>query len=188
MHNNKLHIAPSLKIYANHCDCHMKLPNCLRPNRRKKPNPFRSIFEQDTRETFNEKFQSSAFSIHDSSSILSIKQATEIAFQQCDPPTVPPDVALFNELNTAGSLFSIHSAPPVQQATDSINAPATEISAVSSDGNGLLQQNLSTKSVFLELIANNKRTSECDEDDNDNLLTVSSVTARPLIHELKSNR
>lgn len=144
---------------------------------------------QDTRETFNEKFQSSAFSIHDSSSILSIKQATEIAFQQCDPPTVPPDVALFNELNTAGSLFSIHSAPPVQLA-DSINT-ATEISAVSSDGNGLFQQNLSTKSVFLELIANNKRNSECDEDDNDNLLTVSSVTARPLIaksHELKSNR
>lgn len=123
---------------------------------------------------------------------MSIKQATEIAFQQCDPPAVPPDVALFNELNTAGSLFSIHSAPPVQLAADSINInAATEISAVSSDGNGLFQQNLSTKSVFLELIANNKRSSECDDDDNDNLLTVSSVTARPLIaksHELKSNR
>lgn len=121
---------------------------------------------------------------------MSIKQATEIAFQQCDPPAVPPDVALFNELNTAGSLFSIHSAPPVQSANDTINT-ATEISAVSSDGNGLLQQNLSTKSVFLELIANNKRCSECDDDDNDNLLTVSSVTARPLIaksHELKSSR
>lgn len=154
-----------------------------------------SIYSQDTRETFNDKqLQSSAFSIRDAnafdSSTLSIKQTTQIAFQQCDPPpTVPPDVALFNELNTAGSLFSIHSAPPVQLA-DSIST-ATEILAVSSDGNGLLQQNLSTKSVFLELIANNKRSSECDEDDNDNLLTVSSVTARPLIaksHELKSNR
>lgn len=33
---------------------------------------------------------------------------------------------------------------------------------------------------FLELIGN-QRSGEFDEDDNDNLLTVSSVTARPLI-------
>lgn len=105
-----------------------------------------------------------------------------------DLTTVLPNVALFNELNAAGSLFSIHSAPPVQLA-DSINV-ASEIITVPGEANGLLQQNLSTKSVFLELIGN-KRCSECEEDDNDNLLTVSSVTARPLIQksrELRSNK
>lgn len=133
---------------------------------------------QETRETFDEKFQSSAFSIHDSS-IASFKQSTG-----------PADVALFNEFNTTGSLFSVHSAPQVQ-FTDSINITSGELINVAGDGNGMLQQNLSTKSVFLELISNNKRTSEIDEDDNDNLLTVSSVTARPLIaksRELRSNK
>lgn len=75
------------------------------------------------------------------------------------------------------------------QLADSINV-MSEIITVPHDGNGLLQQNLSTKSVFLELIGN-KRTSEIDEDDNDNLLTVSSVTARPLIaksRELRSTK
>lgn len=133
--------------------------------------------KQDSRETFDEKYQTSAFSIHDSSTSI----------KQCDhPPTVPTDVALFNEFNTTGSLFSIHSAPLQQiNAADSIN-----INGEINDGNGLLQQNLSTKSVFLELIGN-KRTSEFEEDDNDNLLTVSSVTARPLIaksRELRSNK
>lgn len=67
----------------------------------------------------------------------------------------------------------------------------SEIIAVPNDnGNGLLQQNTSTKSVFLELIGN-RRNNEIDEDDNDNLLTVSSVTARPLIaksRELRSSK
>lgn len=64
----------------------------------------------------------------------------------------------------------------------------SEIIAVPNEnGNGLLQQNASTKSVFLELIGN-KRTSEIDEDDNDNLLTVSSVTARPLIAKSRELR
>lgn len=136
--------------------------------------------KQDTRETFDERFQSSAFSIHDSST-SSIKQ--------CEYPNIHPDVALFNEFNTTGSLCSIHSAPQVQ-LTDSINVMSEIITVPNDTGNGLLQQNLSTKSVFLELIGN-KRTSEIDEDDNDNLLTVSSVTARPLIaksRELRSSK
>lgn len=107
---------------------------------------------------------------------------------QCDHSTDPGNVALFNEFNTAGSLFSIHSAPPVQLA-DSTNINCETLN-VPGDGNGQLQQNLSTKSVFLELIGN-KRSCDIDEDDNDNLLTVSSVTARPLIaksRELRSTK
>lgn len=141
---------------------------------------------QDTRETFDEYLQSSAFSIPDSSA-YSIKQASGIGLTQSALPTVPADVALFNEFNTAGSLFSIHSAPQVQ--LDSANV-ISEIITVPGDGNGLLQQNLSTKSVFLELIGN-KRCNDIEEDDNDNSLTVSSVTARPLIaksRELRSSK
>ncbi|XP_031616386.1 monocarboxylate transporter 12 isoform X2 [Contarinia nasturtii] len=138
------------------------------------PREYRS---QATRGTFDEKFQSSAFSIHDSSK-SSIKQCEQM-------PSVPPDVAVFNEFNTTGSLCSIHSAPQVQ-IVDSINVNS-EIVAGQGDGNGQWQQNLSTKSVFLELIGN-KRTSEIDEDDNDNLLTVSSVTARPLIAKSRELR
>lgn len=140
--------------------------------------------QKDTRETFGGQLQSSAFSVHDSST-LSVKQET------VKPFIVPPDVALFNELNTAGSLFSIHSAPPVPHG-DPINGDneIRDIIASPVDGTGLLQQNHSTKSVFLELIGN-KRCNDIEDDDNDNLLTVSSVTARPLIaksHELRSNR
>lgn len=112
------------------------------------------------------------------------------------------DVALFNEFNTNGSLFSIHSAPPVQLAdlcasTTNINSDKNSSQC---DANDLSrrpislaidsQQNFSTKSAFIELNAS-KRSSEIDEDDNDNLLTVSSVTARPLIaksHELRSSK
>lgn len=146
-----------------------------------------SFNKQETRETFDEKFQSSAYSIHDSST-SSIKHPSEITFMQCDHSTDPGNVALFNEFNTAGSLFSIHSAPPVQLA-DSTNINSETLN-VPGDGNGQLQQNLSTKSVFLELIGN-KRSCDIDEDDNDNLLTVSSVTARPLIaksRELRSTK
>lgn len=135
---------------------------------------------QETRETFDEKFQSSAFGIHNSST-SSIKQ--------CEYPTIHPDVALFNEFNTTGSLCSIHSAPQVQ-LVDSINVMSEIIAVPNDNGNGLLQQNTSTKSVFLELIGN-RRNNEIDEDDNDNLLTVSSVTARPLIaksRELRSSK
>lgn len=149
------------------------------------------------------KCQSSAFSIP-SASISPITHASESDFQHCDHVEVSADVALFNEFNTNGSLFSIHSAPPVQQATDmhmsSAQCIAIDKGAMQSDAGDASrrpislaidsQQNFSTKSAFIELNTN-KRNSECDDDDNDNLLTVSSVTARPLIaksRELRNNK
>lgn len=98
------------------------------------------------------------------------------------------DLALFNEFNnTGGSLFSIHSAPIVQLGGDL--GPITAGHIISPNDYNELQQNLSAKSVFLELNANNnKRNGDIDEEDTDNLLTVSSVTARPLIAKSRELR
>ncbi|XP_055697556.1 monocarboxylate transporter 13 [Phlebotomus papatasi] len=77
---------------------------------------------------------------------------------------------LLGECN--GSLFSIHSAPPVAQGgTDSPRRPVS----------------LAIDPQCFPVVA--LPTSEPDEEDNENLLTVSSLTARPLIaksRELKS--
>lgn len=115
---------------------------------------------------------------------------------------VAADIALFNEFNTtAGSLFSIHSAPPVP--TTDMGGTVTDIptkDAVGFAGQGGMdsprrpaslildsQQNFSTKTIAAIPIPS----SEVDDEDNENLLTVSSVTARPLIaksRELRSNK
>lgn len=114
---------------------------------------------------------------------------------------MPADLALFNEFNqTGGSLFSIHSAPLVQLGGDLGTITAGHIIS-QNDCNDLSrrpislalesQQKLSNKSVFLELSANNnnnKRNGDIDEEDTDNLLTVSSVTARPLIAKSRELR
>lgn len=163
-----------------------------------------SLPAQDTRETFDENFdakcQTSAFSIPESRS-SSIQP--EIEFQHSEPcGQMPADLALFNEFNTGGgSLFSIHSAPLVQSGDlgGSTNGTGHNNTISPNDCNERRpislaldpQQTLSTKSVFLELSANNKRTGDIDEEDTDNLLTVSSVTARPLIaksRELRSSK
>lgn len=108
---------------------------------------------------------------------------------------------MFSEFNTGGSLFSIHSAPLVQ--TGDLGGPATNNSHITTprDGNEISRrpvslaleslQSLSTKSVLLELNANSKRNGDIEEEDTDNLLTVSSVTAKPLIaksRELRSSK
>lgn len=149
---------------------------------------------------FDQKCQSSAFSIP-SASISPINHASESDFKHCEHVEVSADVALFNEFNTNGSLFSVHSAPPVQLVNDlhlsSAQCIAIDKTALQSDAGDSSrrpislaidsQQNFSTKSAFIELNAN-KRNSECDDDDNDNLLTVSSVTARPLIAKSRELR
>uniref|UniRef100_A0A1B0CJQ1 Major facilitator superfamily (MFS) profile domain-containing protein n=2 Tax=Lutzomyia longipalpis TaxID=7200 RepID=A0A1B0CJQ1_LUTLO len=76
---------------------------------------------------------------------------------------------LLGECN--GSLFSIHSAPPVAQGgTDSPRRPIS----------------LAIDPKCLPAIA--VPTSEPDEEDNENLLTVSSLTARPLIAKSRELR
>lgn len=100
----------------------------------------------------------------------------------------------FADCTTAGSLFSIHSAPPVPladlgtvQATNSLgfeigcDSPRRPISLAIDQQ----QQYLSNKTIaaFQQLQA-----SEPDEEDNENLLTVSSLTARPLIAKSRELR
>lgn len=97
--------------------------------------------------------------------------------------------------NQSGSLFSIHSAPPIglidvgeiinridcaginqRETSGGTDSPRRPVSlAIDSFKIGNLQH----------------QTSEIEEDDNENLLTVSSLTARPLIaksRELRSNK
>lgn len=98
------------------------------------------------------------------------------------------------DCNTAGSMFSIHSAPPVPLAdlgtnsllefdtsrTDSPRRPAS----LAID-NQLQYHSSRTIATFQH------QHSEIEEDDNENLLTVSSLTARPLIaksRELRSSK
>lgn len=101
---------------------------------------------------------------------------------------------LFAEYNAAGSLFSIHSAPPVPLTemagiNNIVNAPHNGICDIESPRRPISlalesQQNFSTKSMATVP----KPGSEIDEDDNENLLTVSSVTARPLIAKSREIR
>lgn len=127
---------------------------------------------------------------------------------QRDHGTIAADIALFNEFNSGGSLFSIHSAPPVQLADLGSATIANHNATVGTEkiDNGTetptrrpisleleapTQNFTSTNSILVELSVSNKRSSEIDEDDNDNFLTVSSVTARPLIaksRELRSSK
>lgn len=90
----------------------------------------------------------------------------------------------------AGSLFSIHSAPPTgindsgtnsmgeRNGTGGTESPRRPVSLAID----------SFKPIHHSLL---HQTSEIEEEDNENLLTVSSLTARPLIaksRELRSNR
>lgn len=120
-----------------------------------------------------------------------IKPTSEFDLMQIEHNAVVADIALFAEYNTAGSLFSIHSAPPVP-LTDMCNITCC-IQANRFDGESPRrpislaiesQQNLSTKTIAAFPLPS----SEIDEDDNENLLTVSSVTARPLIAKSRELR
>lgn len=102
------------------------------------------------------------------------------------------------DCNTVGSMFSIHSAPPVQlaelgnlQSTNSLlefNISGTDSPrrpASLAIDNHLQYHSSGTIATFQH------QHSEIEEDDNENLLTVSSLTARPLIaksRELRSSK
>lgn len=117
----------------------------------------------------------------------------------------PPPPSILTECQQSGSLFSIHSAPPV---------PLTELGIVQNENllgfgctatganiNGSLDPPRRPASLPIDTACCPPRTlhagflqqqpSEIEEDDNENLLTVSSLTARPLIaksRELRSSR
>lgn len=129
---------------------------------------------------------------------MSFQPSSEFDVNQSGHNSIVADYnTLFTEYNAAGSLFSIHSAPPVpltdlvginnnvnakQNGTGDIESPRRPISLALES-----QQNFSTKTIATFPLPS----SEVDEDDNENLLTVSSVTARPLIaksREIRSSK
>ncbi|XP_037032883.1 uncharacterized protein LOC119071889 [Bradysia coprophila] len=102
------------------------------------------------------------------------------------------------DCNTAGSMFSIHSAPPVPLA-DLANLQITN-SLLEFDVSGTdSPRRPASLAIDSQLQCHSTKTiavfqhqhSEIEEDDNENLLTVSSLTARPLIaksRELRSSK
>lgn len=119
------------------------------------------------------------------------------------PSTPCPPVSLTEYPGQSGSLFSIHSAPPVA-STYHGDYPNTEdllgFGCAGADPPTPLDD-ITTRRPSTLLIDNNQRKlhssllerqiSEIDEEDNENLLTLSSVTARPLIaksREIRTNR
>lgn len=98
----------------------------------------------------------------------------------------------FGDSNAAGSLFSIHSAPPVPLA-DLSACIQSSISGGAIDVNdsprrpvslAIDSQYFSTKTIAVF----QHQGSELEEEDNENLLTVSSLTARPLIAKSRELR
>ncbi|XP_044741742.1 monocarboxylate transporter 12 [Chrysoperla carnea] len=86
------------------------------------------------------------------------------------------------QLDLAGSLFSIHSAPVIElnSDTDSLKRPSS-----------LVIQEINSLSVDRGLDSHTSPPETVEDEDNDNLLTISSLTARPLIaksHELRSSK
>lgn len=132
----------------------------------------------------------------------STKPSSEFDINKTEINSTVTDIVLFTEYNTAGSLFSIHSAPPLPisdlnttiNSSIAIDSDLFQCAKATSDSPGRpislaleSQQNFSTKTIAAFPLT----TSEVDEDDNENLLTVSSVTARPLIaksREIRSNK
>lgn len=98
----------------------------------------------------------------------------------------------FCDSNAAGSLFSIHSAPPVPLADLSV-CIQNSVSGGAIDVNdsprrpvslAIDSQYFSTKTIAVF----QHQGSELEEEDNENLLTVSSLTARPLIAKSRELR
>lgn len=108
--------------------------------------------------------------------------------------TTHQSTAFAAECSTTGSLFSIHSAPPV---------PLTDLGSVQNSSSvgfniggagcdsprrpislAIETQYHSSKAIAVF----QHQTSEIEEEDNENLLTVSSLTARPLIAKSRELR
>ncbi|XP_034948874.1 monocarboxylate transporter 12-B [Chelonus insularis] len=81
-----------------------------------------------------------------------------------------------NQKDLLGSLFSIHSAPVYDLNTSSPTRPSASLVAANATSTPVVPPHLSP---------------DIDDEDNDNLLTISSLTARPLIataREIRSSK
>lgn len=119
------------------------------------------------------------------------------------PSTPCPPVSLTEYPGQSGSLFSIHSAPPVASAyhgdyqnTEDLLGfgcaeadPPTPLDDIITRRPSTLHIDNNQRKLHSSLLE--RQISEIDEEDNENLLTLSSVTARPLIaksREIRTNR
>lgn len=116
-------------------------------------------------------FQNSSRSVEDRGSATATSQ--EIVGQTAMDENM-------NQQNQLGSLFSIHSAPVYELNTgaSSPKRPASLVVQVTANSTPVVPPHLSPPETI-------------DDEDNDNLLTISSLTARPLIaksRELRSSK
>lgn len=82
-----------------------------------------------------------------------------------------------NQPNSLGSLLSIHSAPVYELATSASPARPASLVVQTANSTPVVPPHLSPETI--------------EDDDNDNLLTISSLTARPLIaksREIRSSK
>lgn len=102
---------------------------------------------------------------------------TATASQEAVGPVIDENM---NQQNQLGSLFSIHSAPvfDINNGLPSPKRPASLVVQVTATSTPVVPPHISPPETI-------------DDEDNDNLLTISSLTARPLIaksRELRSSR
>lgn len=113
-------------------------------------------------------------------------------------PYHPVDIPPFSQSNrnsifsetqsTAGSLFSVHSAPPTGIAENGSNTIGGRVESGTDSPRRPVSLAIDS---FKPISTLPHQTSEIDEEDNENLLTVSSLTARPLIaksREIRSSK
>lgn len=131
----------------------------------------------------------------------SVIEILPLQFQENDAHPMPFTTECGTTTN--GSLFSIHSAPPVPltEMVSNVQNSSSVGFEIGGSGSGTIgiesprrpislaidmqYHSAKTISVFQHL------PSEIEEDDNENMLTVSSLTARPLIaksHELRTTK
>ena len=116
-------------------------------------------------------FQNSSRSVED-------RGPTSAASQEGVGPTTMDEN--MNQQNQLGSLFSIHSAPvfDLNTGTSSPKRPSSLVVQVTANSTPIVPPHLSPPETI-------------EDEDNDNLLTISSLTARPLIaksRELRSSK
>lgn len=118
-------------------------------------------------------------------------------YNDTDIEQARPNQSIYTEFKDTGSLFSIHSAPPVP-STDHDSIKNASIIGFETDDFDVPRRPATlaidgslTSTRTIAAIPTTFNNSEIEEDENENLLTVSSLTARPLIaksRELRSNK
>lgn len=118
--------------------------------------------------------------------------STDVPPLQFDETDPTHNASAFSDCVNSGSLFSVHSAPPVP-LNDLANTAQNSCSLGFEIGNDSPRRPIS---LAIDAQYHSSKTiatfqhqgSEVEEEDNENLLTVSSLTARPLIAKSRELR